>query len=67
MCAPKLIPGDFVTIIGGKCKGHHAFVVEMKPKMVEIKLLPSLTQVQVMVHNVSYPTTQDKNIAVKFP
>jgi ribosomal protein L24 len=53
MTSASFHPGDIVQVVSGKYKGHNALVVVLKTKMVDIKLLPSHTQVQVMIHNVS--------------
>jgi transcription elongation factor len=53
MTSASFHPGDMVQVVGGKYKGHSALVVVLKTKMVDIKLLPSHTQVRVMIHNVS--------------
>jgi hypothetical protein len=55
-------PGYLVMVIGGKYKGCRAIVVELKMQMVEIKLLPSLRQVRVMIRNVSLIPEVEKNI-----
>jgi hypothetical protein len=53
--------GDLVMVIGGKYKGCRAILVELKMQMVEIKLLPTLRQVRVMIRNVSLIPGVEKN------
>jgi len=53
---------DLVMVIGGKYKGSRAIVVELKPQMVEMKLLLSSRQVRVMFHNVSSIPEDEKKI-----
>jgi hypothetical protein len=67
MSVPKYTTGDLVMVVRGKYKGHRAFVVETKPKMVAIKLLTSLVQVQVMLHNVALIPSESKNNTLNTP
>jgi ribosomal protein L24 len=63
----NFLPGDSVFIIGGKYKGERAVAVQMKPKMVEVKLLPTLRQVRVMYHNASYIPSDDGKVHGNHP
>jgi hypothetical protein len=68
MTSASFHPGDMVQVVGGKYKGHSAVVVVLKTKMVDIKLLPSHTQVRVMIHNVSsFPPGERQNICKVIP
>jgi hypothetical protein len=64
---PKYTTGDLVMVVGGKYKGHRAFVMETKPKMVVIQLLTSLVQVRVMLHNVALISSDNTSNIIKSP
>jgi hypothetical protein len=54
-------------VVGGKYKGHRAYVMETKPEMVVIQLLTSLVQVRVMLHNVVLIPSDNKINIINIP
>jgi len=67
MSIPKYTTGDLVMVVGGKYKGHRAFVMETKPKMVVIQLQSSLVQVRVMLHNLVLIPSGNKTNTINIP